>query len=88
MCVYGFCAGTKEFTAGNALGGFNDDIFGTNGRLDCMRKKHKALFPIVSGKASFLRANSSATTSKSLRSTVAMEAVNQRKVVKALLTYG
>jgi threonine dehydrogenase-like Zn-dependent dehydrogenase len=87
MCVYGFLAGLKEFSVGNALGDFNYNLYIHQWPTRLYEKE--AQVPICNWvRQGKLSASAFITHRFSIDDiTEALEAVRGRKVIKALLTY-
>ena len=87
MCVYGFYAGAKEFTVPNALGDFNYNIFVHQWPTRLFEKEAQETLSnwVREGKISGKDFITHRFPIDGIND--ALDAVSQRKVVKALLTY-
>ena len=87
MCIYGFYAGLKEFTVGNALADFNYNLFVHQWPTRLYEKQ--AQVPLSDWLREGKLAASEFITHRFAIDEIAdaLEAVRQRKVIKALLSY-
>ena len=87
MCVYGFYAGTEEFTVPNALGDFNYNIFVHQWPTRLFEKEAQETLTEWVRKGSISGDDFITHRFPIDEINDALVAISQRKVVKALLTY-